>query len=182
MRTGRGWRRAAVVALLTGLVALAAWGEKLEEQDPQWFAPKEPVTLYFATPDAMGLGAEVRWLPPSQAGIEGRLRALVEGPRSPGLRPTLSPRVTVRSVRVQEDTVVVDFDRTLVREHPGGSAGEILTVYSVVNTLTEIPGIRRVAWLIEGMPVETLVGHLDLTRPVEREPSLISGWEAGGGR
>ena len=69
--------------------------------------------------------------------------------------------------------VVVDFDRTLVREHPGGSTGEILTVFSVVNTLTEIPGVRKVAWRIEGQPVETLVGHLDLSRPVERDPSLI---------
>ena len=147
-----------------------------------WFSEHEPVTLYFAGPDAMGLAAEIRWLPSAQTDVEGQFRALVEGPRSPGLSPTLSPRTRVRSAVVQGDMAVVDFDRTLVEEHPGGSTGEILTVYSVVNTLTEIPGIRRVAWRIEGQPVETLVGHLDLTRPIERESSLILPQGAARGR
>lgn len=173
MRKMKGWRWATVVALLIGLWALASWGQRLEEGDPLWLAPQEPVTLYFAAPDAAGLAAETRWLPVAKADVEGRLRALVEGPRSPGLSPTLSPRAEIRSVTVDGDLVVVDFDQTLVREHPGGSAGEILTVYSVVNTLTEVPGVRRVGWRIEGRPVETLVGHLDLTRPIERDPSLI---------
>jgi len=169
----KGWRIAAVVALLVAVWLAARWGDRLEQQDPLWFAPHEEVTLYFAAPDAIGLAAEKRWLPVTETDVEGRLRALVEGPRRRDLSPTLSPRTQIRGVSVVGDTVVVDFDLTLVREHPGGSTGEILTVFSVVNTLTEIPGIRKVAWRIEGQPVETLVGHLDLTRPIERDPSLI---------
>lgn len=169
----KGWHGATVVALLVGLWALAAWGGRIERESPLWFAPHEPVTLYFAAPDAMGLASETRWLPITETGVEGRLKALVEGPRRPGLSPTLSPRAKVRSVVARGGLVVVDFDRTLVEEHPGGSTGEILTVFSVVNTLTEIPGVREVAWRIEGETVETLVGHLDLSRPFERDPTLI---------
>jgi len=171
-------RRATVVALLLGLSVIAWRGDRLEREDPLWFMPTAPVTLYFAGPDAAGLVAETRWLPVSQTDAKGRLQALVEGPRHAGLYPTLPAPTNILSVSVEGDLVVVDFDRELVERHPGGSAGEILTVFSVVNTLTEIPGIRRVAWRIDGRPVETLVGHLDLSRPVERDPSLIVSLDA----
>lgn len=173
-------RWAAVAALLVGLWAAAWWGDRVERRDPLWFMPSAPVTLYFAAPDAAGLVAEVRWLPVHQTDAKGRLQALVEGPRRADLFPTLPSPLGIRSVSVEGDLVTVDFDRELVERHPGGSAGEILTVFSVVNTLTEIPGIRRVAWRIDGRPVETLVGHLDLSRPIERDPSLILPWDAEG--
>jgi len=118
------------------------------------------VVLYFAAPDAAGLVPEIRWLPVGLADAKGRLEALVEGPKNAGLFPTLPSPLRIRSVTVEGDLAVVDFDGELVRRHPGGSAGEILTVFSVVNTLTEIPGVRRVAWRIDGRAVETLVGHL----------------------
>jgi len=60
-----------------------------------------------------------------------------------------------------------------VRDHPGGSAGELITVYSVVNTLTELPGVKEVRWLIDGQAVESLAGHLDLSRPVARSDEII---------
>lgn len=167
------WRRATVVAFFVGLSLVAWWSARLEQEDPLWFAPSAPVTLYFAGPDASGLVPETRWLPVSRTDAKGRLQALVEGPRRAGLYPTLPSPLEIREVSVEGDLIVVDFGGELVRRHPGGSAGEILTVFSVVNTLTEIPGVRRVAWRIDGQPVETLAGHLDLSRPVERDPSLI---------
>jgi spore germination protein GerM len=65
------------------------------------------------------------------------------------------------------DTLVLDFSRELQTNHSGGSAGELLTVYSIVNTLAEnIHGISRVQILVEGNEVETLAGHLDLREPL----------------
>src|SRR5690606_13491908 len=169
----KGWRWATVVARLVLLFAAARGGDVAERNDPYWFLPSEPVVLYFAAPDAAGLVPELRWLRVGLADAKGRLEALVEGPKNAGLFPTLPSPLRIRSVTVEGDLAVVDFDGELVRRHPGGSAGEMLTVFSVVNTLTEIPGVRRVAWRIDGRAVETLVGHLDLSRPVERDPSLI---------
>ena len=50
---------------------------------------------------------------------------------------------------------------------PGGSEAELLTVYSVVNSLTaNFPAVKRVQILIEDRPAPTLAGHVDLTRPL----------------
>ncbi|MBQ5389910.1 MAG: GerMN domain-containing protein, partial [Anaerovibrio sp.] len=55
----------------------------------------------------------------------------------------------------------------------GGSTGEEMLVGSLVNTLTEFPEIKKVQILVEGKEIDSLSGHLDLSRPVERMPELI---------
>jgi hypothetical protein len=43
----------------------------------------------------------------------------------------------------------------------------MLTVYSIVNTaVANLDGIERVQILVEGKEVETLAGHLDLSKPL----------------
>jgi germination protein M len=76
---------------------------------------------------------------------------------------------------------VLDFSRELQTLHTGGTTGEILTVYSIVNTLTmNFKEVERVQILIDGDEVETLVGHLDLEQPFTRDnrwirPSALTG-------
>ena len=48
-----------------------------------------------------------------------------------------------------------------------------MTVYSIVNTLAELPEIEMVRFLIEGEEIETLAGHLDLSEPVYPDEGLI---------
>jgi spore germination protein GerM len=51
---------------------------------------------------------------------------------------------------------------------------EVLRVYGVVNTLVwNFPEIRSVQILIEGREAETLLGHLDLSKPVPAEHRLL---------
>jgi hypothetical protein len=43
-----------------------------------------------------------------------------------------------------------------------------------VNAVTaNLPAIQRVQILIEGREVDTLAGHVDLRRPLERDASLV---------
>jgi hypothetical protein len=50
-----------------------------------------------------------------------------------------------------------------------------LTVYAIVNVVTaNLPTVRRVQILIDGQEADTLAGHIDLRRPLERDVSLIS--------
>ena len=44
---------------------------------------------------------------------------------------------------------------------------------SIVNTLTEFEEIKKVQLLVEGKKIESISGHLDLTKPVERMDSII---------
>ncbi|MBC7339263.1 MAG: GerMN domain-containing protein [Firmicutes bacterium] len=54
-----------------------------------------------------------------------------------------------------------------------GSLGEALAVAAIVNTLTEFPQIRQVQILVEGKQVESLAGHVDVSRPLTRNEKLI---------
>ena len=56
----------------------------------------------------------------------------------------------------------------------GGSMEEVLTVYSIVDSVAlNVAEIRAVGILINGKPVESLNGHLDLCQPLVPDLSLI---------
>jgi spore germination protein GerM len=73
------------------------------------------------------------------------------------------------------DTLVVDFDETVVANHPGGSTAEMATVYSLTNTLTgNLPEIKKVRILIGGKSRESLKGHVALSEPFMLNRELIA--------
>ena len=50
-----------------------------------------------------------------------------------------------------------------------------MTVYSVVNSLAaNFPAVKRVQILIEDRPAATLAGHVDLTRPLRPDMTLLA--------
>lgn len=173
-RKARAW----VVALLA-LIAAAAVGVGLVARYEDRLLPAlglgRPVVLYFARPDGTALAGEVRYTLPGRDGPMQRLRMLAEGPRpESGLAPVLPPGTRPLGVQVDEGVATVDFSREIIERHWGGSTAELLTVYGIVNTLTAVPGIERVQIRVEGRPVETLAGHVDLTQPLPADPSLVA--------
>ena len=99
---------------------------------------------------------------------------LIRGPKGK-LIPTLPPQARLLSLHVDETGVAkVSFSKAFTADHPGGSSAEIMTVYSIVNSLTtNFPQIKRVQILIEGKKSETLAGHLSLEQPTSSRPDLI---------
>ena len=60
------------------------------------------------------------------------------------------------------------------KNHPGGSLDEILTVYAIVDALTDnLPAITAVQILIDGEEVDTLAGHVDLRRPLRKNLAWV---------
>lgn len=80
----------------------------------------------------------------------------------------VAPEAGLREVWVSPGGIAyLDFDRTFRDSASGGSLGELQTVYGIVATLTEsFPEIVAVQFLVEGHGIETLAGHVDLSRPV----------------
>ena len=69
----------------------------------------------------------------------------------------------------------VDLSREASSAHRGGTFDEILTVYSIVNAVTEnLPAIRSVQILVDGKTVDSLAGHLDLREPLVRDPAVLN--------
>ena len=137
------------------------------------------IVLYFAGSKRMSLVPEDRMirlesmLPDIAASI---VRELAKGTESSALRPTVPPGSEVRTVFFDRGTLYVDFSRSLVEKANLGTVGEMLFVYSIVNSLTEFSSIRQVQILIGGKEVSGLKGdrgHLDLHQPFERDMSLV---------
>ena len=152
--------------------------------------PTEPkdtmdtMTLLFGSTDGQGLAKEIRKVPKKDAQLE-RIRQLIEelirGPYGVLVR-TIPEGTKLTSVYLLSDgTLVTDFSREIQTLHTGGTTGEILTVYSIVNSLAmNCAQVETVQILIDGDEVETLVGHLDLEQPLTRdnrwlEPSAVTG-------
>jgi spore germination protein GerM len=99
---------------------------------------------------------------------------LIRGPKGK-LIPTLPPQTRLISLHVDENGMAkVSFSKSFTADHPGGSSAEIMTVYSIVNSLTtNFPQIKRVQILVEGKEIESIAGHLSLMKPISSKPDLI---------
>ena len=133
--------------------------------------------LYFAAHTNAFLTAEERALGnPSNPTAFGEqiINALIEGPRGE-LVPTFPPQTALRGLYVGNDkTAYVDLSSAVSDFFPGGAQSELLTVYSVVNSLVlNVPQIEAVKILIEGDDTATLAGHIELRLPLKAHMLLI---------
>jgi spore germination protein GerM len=133
-----------------------------ERQDPQ---SQIMVHLYFS--DRLGnyLQAEERSLSSVTHAVEkGRLivKALIKGPKTDLIR-TIPTGTRLNAFYLGPGgRAYVDLSETVMNDSPGGSRSELLTVYSIVNSLIlNIPEIKAVKILINGRETPTLAGHID---------------------
>lgn len=145
----------------------------LKKEKPEAKAKMIKITLYFADKDAEYVVPEIREIPETKAVAETTMIELIKGPRENDHLKTIPRGTQLRSLTIKDGVAYVDFSRELVDNHPGGSAGETMTIYSVVNTLTQIPEIKKVQFLVEGKKIETIAGHYDTSQPFERRDDLI---------
>jgi spore germination protein GerM len=92
-----------------------------------------------------------------------------------GLVPTLPPETKVLDVFVSPRGVAyVDVSKEAA-VGTGGSHEELLSVYSIVNSLTvNFPAVKRVQILVDDRPVATLAGHVDLSHPLPPDMTLLA--------
>jgi len=134
------------------------------------------VTLYFGARGGEHLVREVRRIPEQKMLLNQAtelVKELIKGPFSQGSRALIPGGTQLRSIFYSQGTFFVDFSKEFADMHPGGAAEEILTLYSVVNTLTELDRKARVKFLINGLEQETLKGHAGLKNAFSRYESLL---------
>ena len=134
---------------------------------------KREIFLYFGDGQGKYLKAESRVVDqPADAVAFCRriLTALFAGPRQGGIA-VLPQGVEIRALHIMGDGVAfVDFESEAFESHPGGVESELLSIYSIVNTLVlNVDGVRSVKFLIGGKEVATLAGHVDLSHPFEAD-------------
>jgi spore germination protein GerM len=138
---------------------------------------KQVVHIYFADKENTFLKAEERVFSRPDDPVDfGRaiIEALIRGPQE-GLMRTVPAGTALKALYVTEDgTAYVDMTQALRDQHPGGSESELMTIYSIANSLVlNIPEIKAVKILIEGQEAMTLAGHMDLRFPFKANMLLI---------
>jgi len=150
-----------------------------EPEVPAGVERKITVKLFFLAPDQPALLIEDREVAYS-ADLARQVRTVVEelvkGPQK-GLVGTLPPETKVIDSFVTAAGIAyVDISKEAAQKHPGGSRGELLSVYSIVNSLAaNFPAVKRVQILVEDRQVPTLAGHVDLTRPLSADMTFLVG-------
>ena len=107
------------------------------------------------------------------------LEAQLAEPPTPLLSPIPPGTRLLALYLLERGDAIVDLSEEVVFGHSGGSLEELFTVYAIVNALTtNLPAITAVQILINGREVDTLVGHVDLQRPLERNMQWVADPEA----
>ncbi len=174
-----------VLVVMVVFVAGIMFAPLLQEKAYQlrdWFVKPPPpdmktVKLYFSESKSKYLAYEERRVeafPEITEEVKSILGELIRGPQDSSLSATIPPETEVRAAYIRDNCLYIDFSSSLRDEHPGGTTGELLTVYSIVNTLLDnFPSQSYVQILIEGIPEETLAGHIDIRYPLDKNLNIV---------
>jgi hypothetical protein len=182
-------RRTSLIA--AGAVTAAALAWLLFVGLPRWYGPatskavaisppagpvapgrKIKARLFYVADDGRRLVGVERDIPFGEGTVE-QARRLVEAQIAPAAEPLVSAISTGTKLRAifitERGEAYLDLSKDIVSGHTGGSMNELLTVYTLVNALTvNLPAVTSVQVLVDGKQVDTLAGHIDLRRPLEK--------------
>ena len=140
------------------------------------------VALYFADPNNNDtvLKREIREVQGYQRhwGNAKMVRAaLDELGKGPGEQSALLPAAPIghwlRGAWVNGGIATINLSPEFAEAVDGGGTSELLAIYAVVNTLTELPGIEGVRFLVDGYSGSMLGGHIVLDQTLKRREDLI---------
>ena len=132
------------------------------------------LTLYFPNADASGLIATDRTvIVNNQEMIKAMFIELATPPS--GLEKPLPSGTTLLGATVSADGIAtIDLSTDFKKNFGGGSTGEQMTMYSIVNSLTTLSNVKSVQFLLDGKKLDGILGNLDTSVPLKRNESLIS--------
>ncbi len=146
-------------------------------EEAEIVAPEESieVNLYFSDSTGKKLVEEQRSIPKVEGIARATLEELIKGPsEQSGLLPTIPAGAKLLDINLKPDgEAIIDFSPEIGSNHTGEKEGENLTVYSIVNTLTQFPTVKSVRFRIGGQDVKTLAGNVNLDQPVFRNDEII---------
>ena len=114
---------------------------------------KTIIKLYFKDKETGELREEFRTIDVKLLAsnpYEKLIRMLIEGPKSEHLQKIIPEGTKINSIKIECNTVYVDLSKEFIDNHVEGIENERKTIYSIVNTLTELNEVTFVRILIEG--------------------------------
>jgi len=134
--------------------------------------------LYFINKNGRTLKAVEKKFP---AGLSSHdlalaiIQALIKGPSVRELDRSVPEGTKINSLFILDDgRAFIDFDQNIQTLRDYSAQSEMLTIYSIVNSLIlNIEKINRVKILIQGETAQTLSGHIDLDHFYEANVLIV---------
>ncbi len=134
------------------------------------------VTLYFTDTSGSMLLKEVRTVQVTdrQPVEQYIINELIKGPYDEtNLAGILSADTVVASVETTDNICFVNFRANFLDKNSSSAGRERLVIYSIVNSLTELPEIQYVQFLFDGKKTDKF-GSMDVSGLFSRDDSLIA--------
>lgn len=154
-----------VVALIIviGVLGIMKFTNREEEAIPTEITPLEEITdeqerqtmisLYFINPETNTLVPEARRVD-AKTLLESPYKTLVElliaGPKNNKLQTAIPEGTKVNKAELKNDMLVLDLSKEFVENQNDDIDKVSLSIYSIVNTLTELNEVNSVKILIDG--------------------------------
>lgn len=136
------------------------------------YSGKIRLLLYFPDPAQSYLVPEDRIAEFDSSLEKTVMKELLKGPKSAEASPV--PKGTkLLGIERNGDTITVNLSGEFKKNHPGGGTGELMSIYTIVNSLTEIPGVIWVQFKIDGRFESSLTGHMTFNKPIARNRALL---------
>lgn len=129
--------------------------------------------LYYADEDGMYLHTEKRSVPAMSPSLRPRfvIEALMQAPETGRLCSPLPQGTDCFGTNVDMGICSVDLNGDFYQNRPATERDELITLYSIVNSLCELDGVEQVQFYIEGRK-QTRYCWMDISNPFTADPSV----------
>lgn len=135
---------------------------------------RQLVTLYFTDARQNRLIPEERSIEikQSQTTEYQIVEQIIQGPLGSSLVPTVPADIKIRDIKTEEGICYVNLSDDFTARHTVSSSDRI-SIYSIVNSLTELDYVKKVQFLAEGEKINEVRTGIDLSKTLERDENLI---------
>jgi len=148
--------------------------EKMSNEEEE-FPARLKIRVYFAS-----MGMEDKFIHEEReiiAGgiknaVENAVKELISGPLKPYHYPVIPPGTKLLGVEIYENLAKINLSQEFLEKSLDSGILDEYVIYTIVNTVTEIPGVDGVIFLIEGSRIK-YYGRVDLSIPAIRDEKYL---------
>ena len=150
-----------IVIIITGIMLYFYFKKEnatIEEYQPEEEISNEQmrqtiVSLYYKNKETGELMPEGRIIDSKELlgnPYKKLVELLIEQPKNDKLESAIPNETKVNKAELKNDIVYLDLSKEFIEKHINGEKEETVTIYSIVNTLTELTEVNGVKILIDG--------------------------------
>ncbi len=135
---------------------------------------RQNIVLYFS--DGTNLVEEERSIQVKQSQtLEYQIvEQLILGPYNSELQAVIPAETKIRDIKTEEDICYVNLSGEFISKTAGDNNNNLLSVYSIVNSLTSLDNVNKVQFLIDGEKIAEIPGQPDFSKTYEKNEEIIA--------